>query len=314
MSNPISIQNLLIFTDLDATLLDHDTYSFAAALPLLNWLREKDIPVIPTTSKTHAELSQLREGLRNSHPFIVENGSSVFIPVHYFSSQPAGTLISDCGEFFLKNCGDTQGDQHDAHCKKYDREHCRTIAVQACEILGLKPKQDYETFQSLGAEGIADLTGLTLSDAKLANQRLSSEPIYLNPKSTANLDQRKKDLVATIYSLNAAVLEGGRFLHVLAPDSSKGAALLWLKNIYNETPRKRTNPANSDDNKPHHTIALGDSQNDVDMLEAADRAILVRNPHKAFPLVQGVDSIIKSKVPGPLGWQESLCDLLKLSL
>lgn len=314
MPNPISTQNLLIFTDLDATLLDHDSYSFAAALPLLNWLHEQDIPVIPTTSKTQAELFQLREDLNNPHPFIVENGSSVLIPIHYFSSQPAETVISDCGKFYVKHWTDTHGDQGPNHCKIGDREYWRTMAVQAGEVLGLKLRQDYDTFESLGAEGIADLTGLPLSGAKLANQRLSSEPIYLNPQRTANLDQRKKNFIAALHSLNAAVVEGGRFLHVLAPGSSKGAALHWLKNIYDQIPRKKPNVANLHDSKPHHTIALGDSQNDVDMLEAADNAILVRNPHKAFPILQGVSPVIKSKTTGPLGWQESLCELLKLSL
>ena len=46
----------LVFTDMDGTLLDHHTYSFEAAKPALKALEEKDIPVVPTTSKTFAEL------------------------------------------------------------------------------------------------------------------------------------------------------------------------------------------------------------------------------------------------------------------
>ena len=37
---------LLVFTDLDGTLLDHDTYSFEAALPCINLLKNNDIPII----------------------------------------------------------------------------------------------------------------------------------------------------------------------------------------------------------------------------------------------------------------------------
>jgi len=33
----------LIFTDLDGTLLDHETYSFGPALPALNLIKEKRI-------------------------------------------------------------------------------------------------------------------------------------------------------------------------------------------------------------------------------------------------------------------------------
>ena len=43
---------LLVFTDLDGTLLDHHSYSHAAALPGLERLRGLEVPVIPVTSKT----------------------------------------------------------------------------------------------------------------------------------------------------------------------------------------------------------------------------------------------------------------------
>ena len=48
---------LLVFTDLDGTLLDHDSYSFEPARPALARLRSAGVPVIPTTSKTLAEVS-----------------------------------------------------------------------------------------------------------------------------------------------------------------------------------------------------------------------------------------------------------------
>ena len=42
----------LIFTDLDGSLLDHHSYSFAPAVPLLAELDALGIPVIPITGKT----------------------------------------------------------------------------------------------------------------------------------------------------------------------------------------------------------------------------------------------------------------------
>jgi mannosyl-3-phosphoglycerate phosphatase len=47
---------LVIFTDLDGTLLDRNTYSFEPALPALHLIRQKDIPLILTSSKTRAEI------------------------------------------------------------------------------------------------------------------------------------------------------------------------------------------------------------------------------------------------------------------
>ena len=46
----------LIFTDLDGSLLDHESYSFAAAVPLLQELASACIPVVPVTSKTRVEI------------------------------------------------------------------------------------------------------------------------------------------------------------------------------------------------------------------------------------------------------------------
>ena len=51
----------LIFTDLDGSLLDHNTYSFDPAAELLLQLEQQQIPVIPVTSKTRAEVMALRQ-------------------------------------------------------------------------------------------------------------------------------------------------------------------------------------------------------------------------------------------------------------
>ena len=44
----------VIYTDLDGTLLDHDTYSANEAKEILGKLSASQVPVIPATSKTYA--------------------------------------------------------------------------------------------------------------------------------------------------------------------------------------------------------------------------------------------------------------------
>ncbi|MFT4614813.1 MAG: putative mannosyl-3-phosphoglycerate phosphatase (HAD superfamily), partial [Bacteroidia bacterium] len=83
----------LIFTDLDGSLLDHYTYSFRSALPVLRQLERRLVPVVPVSSKTRAELEPLRHELANVGPFIVENGAAIFVPEGYFEQQPAGTTL-----------------------------------------------------------------------------------------------------------------------------------------------------------------------------------------------------------------------------
>ncbi len=68
---------IAVFTDLDGTLLDHDTYSFAAALPALAALEARAIPLILASSKTQAEMRPIAATLRLKTPMIVENGAGI---------------------------------------------------------------------------------------------------------------------------------------------------------------------------------------------------------------------------------------------
>ena len=81
---------LLVFTDLDGSLLDHDDYGFAAAQPALSQLRALHVPLVPATSKTLAELRALAQPLGLQHPLIVENGCAICLPDGYFPLQDNG--------------------------------------------------------------------------------------------------------------------------------------------------------------------------------------------------------------------------------
>ena len=91
----MSTETYLIFTDLDGSLLDHFDYSFAPAEPLLKQLEQQAIPVICTTSKTLPELLNLRKKLKNTHPFIVENGAAIYVPEGYFNKDTVHLFSPD---------------------------------------------------------------------------------------------------------------------------------------------------------------------------------------------------------------------------
>ena len=61
---PDAIERPIIFTDLDGTLLDHDTYSWEPAAAMLAELQRRGIPVVLNSSKTLAELERLRGKLK----------------------------------------------------------------------------------------------------------------------------------------------------------------------------------------------------------------------------------------------------------
>jgi len=76
-------ERIVIFTDLDGTLLDHCTYSYKEAEKALESIRRKNIPLIVCSSKTREEIEIYRKKLLNNGPFISENGGAIFIPEQY---------------------------------------------------------------------------------------------------------------------------------------------------------------------------------------------------------------------------------------
>ena len=70
----------VIFTDLDGTLLDHDTYSAEEARSVLEKVTAMGIPVIPATSKTYDEVVEFRDSMNLTHGIIVENCAARYVP------------------------------------------------------------------------------------------------------------------------------------------------------------------------------------------------------------------------------------------
>jgi mannosyl-3-phosphoglycerate phosphatase len=270
----------LIFTDLDGSLLDHDNYSFEAASALLEELETREIPVIPTTSKTFAEVHELRITLNNRHPFIVENGAAIAIPNHYFSTMPQG------------------GVEKSGFCiiaYSQPRQYWNNLLEQNAQEF----KDEFETFTSIvdkrGHKGIQDITGLSLDQAKLSNKREYSEPIHW-----LGSDQRKQEFVEQITVAGGTLIQGGRFLS-LGDKVTKGSSLVQLAEIY-----QKLNGLQA-----VHSLAIGDSGNDISMLEVATSAIIIRSKTHLPPTLNRSNNLIISRDFGPQGWAESVSFWLK---
>ncbi len=137
------IENLIIFTDLDGTLLDHETYSYAPALEALDALRNRNVPLIIASSKTAAEIEPLRRELGFEHcEAIVENGS---------------------GMIFSENDQQIQSDTY------------HSLLEKISEIPS--PYRDkFVGFSQWNAAEVSTRTGLTLEASGLAKKRQFSEP------------------------------------------------------------------------------------------------------------------------------------------
>ncbi|MGY3668595.1 HAD-IIB family hydrolase [Marinovum sp. KMM 9989] len=163
---------LLIFSDLDGTLLDHETYSFAAAKPALAALGTMGAGVILATSKTAAEVGPLRAKMGLAQwPAIVENGAGLLEP----------------GK-------DTAFDDSQYH-------HLRQI------LQDLPQAGAFQGFGDMTDTDIIAITGLNRTQAALARRRAFSEPGLWSGSETQLEDFRAAAQAAGLHARR-----GGRFL------------------------------------------------------------------------------------------------------
>ena len=69
--------SLIIFTDLDGSLLHRDTFQFSEIKKYLLNLISKGIHIIPNSSKTEKEILSFNHELGSDLPYILENGSAI---------------------------------------------------------------------------------------------------------------------------------------------------------------------------------------------------------------------------------------------
>lgn len=268
----------IVFTDMDGTLIDHDTYSYEAAKPALNALKEQGIPLIFCTSKTRAELEVYVKELDISHPFISENGGAIFIPQNYFDVEFNSS--SKVGDYDVIELGTAYDKLRQA------LEEIR--AVVNFEIIG---------FGDLDDVGVSEDTGLDIESARLAKVREYDEAFRLGKDGdTADVAKR---LIEHIKSHGLSYTRGGRYWHIIG-DNDKGKAVTILSEIY-----RRQFAANE-----VKTIGLGDSQNDLPMLQAVDIPLLVQKPGGQYDASVNDTKINKIKGIGPVGWNLAILDIL----
>jgi mannosyl-3-phosphoglycerate phosphatase len=228
----------VVFTDLDGTLLDHDTYSFQPAIPTLQRLQTLRIPVVIVTSKTLPEVLLWRTKLNNGDPFIVENGAAIYTAP---GNPPLPKDVVQHSEGYdMVELGVPYGDLTRA-LKGAARE-------SGCRVRG---------FAEMTTQEISRECDLSMQQAELANTRQYDEPFRI-------IKGDPEALLRSIEKRGLRLTRGGRFFHITGHNGKADAVLLLI-----EAYRKLG---------PIRTIGLGDGLNDTGFLNLVDYPVCLRSP------------------------------------
>lgn len=268
---------IIIFSDIDGTLIDLTTFDPGPVVQILPLLQKKVVPVILCSAKTAMEQIKLRKMLSIQDPFIVENGGGIYIPNGYFEDKILKSLYPNITyekEYIKIKLGKPY---------KYIRQILKKIKdEEKISILG---------FGDLDIDHISKLTGLPKEDASLAKNREFDETILeIDIKLINTIKKRLKE-----YGLK--LVHGGRFYHILDKDVSKGKSIKILKQLFQQKYGTSV-----------ETIGIGDSLNDLDMLKSVDHPYVVEKKSGGWNNFD-IPNLKKMKGIGPYGWINVIKDI-----
>lgn len=191
---------LLIFSDLDGSLLDIHTYEWQPAEPWLEKLHEYQVPIILCSSKTLAEMQDIQQELGlEGLPLIAENGAAISPDVRWEMDQPR-----------------VRGMAH------------RDIHPLVTQIR-LREGYKFTTFDDVDERVISEWTGLNRSRSALA-RRLEASVTLIWRDSDENMAR----FAEALEQHGLKCLQGARFWHILDARCGKDVAINWLAAQYLE--------------------------------------------------------------------------------
>lgn len=265
-------REIVIITDLDGSLLHSRTYSFSEAIPALNLIKERNIPLIFSSSKTRTEIELYRNKLDNNHPFVSENGGGIFIPEDYFPFNIKGDkkelyLVISFGTPYIK---------------------VRKVFNNIKKQLLTKIKG----FGDMTLDEVSKITGMTNKEAFFAKQRDFDEPFFFDRP-----EKDKNKFLRAIERRGFSWTEG-RLFHVLG-NHDKGKAASLLFGFYRKLFRNIT------------TVGIGDGYNDFPLLKKVDYPVLIPNEDGSYAKGIQLSSLMKAEVAGPKGWNKAVIEILE---
>lgn len=186
----------VFFSDLDGTLLDHDTYSMDASMEGVNKLRERGSTLVLVSSKTLEEMKCIHRKLNLSSPIVFENGGGIFWPEGSGRIEVLGSSADE-----LRRKRGTLESLVDGPVRFIDEMDIDEIILR---------------------------TDLSSEDAERARERSASLPFV----TVGRVDMA--ELNAALAGHGASVTKGGRFYHLVSSQTDKGIAVKRVMEHYRD--------------------------------------------------------------------------------
>ncbi len=272
MPSMTTTRKLVIFTDLDGTLLGKDKYSFEPAQPALKLIKTKGIPLILASSKTRVEIEFYQKELEINHPFISENGGAAFIPKGYFSFPFPYNRESD--RYLVLEFG--------------------TVYTKIVKVLDSIRKETgikIQGFSDLTGEELTILCGLSEKGAEFSKSREYDEPFLIEGG-----DREVQIVKKNIKEKGLNYTWGGRFHHI-SGNNDKGKAITIVKKLF------------ENEYFSVITMGIGNSSNDLPMLFVVDYPIFLMGDGAQIPPT--IRNLTVQIGGGPQAWNNAILRKLK---
>ena len=259
-------QPLILFTDVEGSLIDTHTQQWQPALEWLNRLSQHEVPVILCSSKTAAEMMLLQKELNiGPQPLIAENGAVIQLADDWQDEEEYPRLIL--------------GSPH---------EEIQHILQQLRDSEGFK----FTTFSDVNEQTISDWTGMNLKHAGLARLHEASETLIWRDS-----DERMQAFEETMLSLGLQFVQGARFWHVLDQRGGKDQVVSWLLSRFQSREGFRRTSIGLGDGP--NDASLLDSTDYAVVIKGLNRLgiqLKKDTPERVYHTASG----------GPEGWREGL--------
>ena len=165
MNFKLTNTSLVIFTDIDGTFLDHDTFSDGDNFEMLNKLVKCNHHVVFNSSKTFREIKKMQDCHKTSFPFICETGGGIYHKDQILESSPR---------------------QREGYNIMYESEKVETFESDVRAEISRNFRQDLDIFDfELSEEEMISYLankGLKTSNIPLVNENSLPEALKKNPK------------------------------------------------------------------------------------------------------------------------------------